>query len=58
MDEVLAELEDRPSQFIGPESDGRCDLDLIVAERSGDFCLLLRILALRWLDIVIQMLLS
>lgn len=48
---MLAELEDRPSQFIGPESDGRCDLDFTVAERSGDLVLLLRMLPLRWLDI-------
>lgn len=25
--ELLAELEDRPNQFMGPDSDGLCDLD-------------------------------
>ena len=38
--ELLAELEDLPNQFIGPERDGRCDLDGIFlrdeVEDEGD----------------------
>lgn len=33
---MLAELEDLPSQFIGPDSDGLCDLDGIFLRDEDD----------------------
>lgn len=31
---VLDELDERPSQFMGPESDGLCDLDIFFTEED------------------------